>query len=300
MNRLQWLLALSVVPVIAMTGCVDHALGQGTPISPARPSPISGESREIVSRVMSAMDSVKSYRLDTDVVNEYEVLSTPDSYTTTYEWKGSRLIDLRGRQMTMTMHISGYDYVALEMHIERGWQYLNSFASGSYGTVNPWDKTKLTDKIWAAESQISFYAEFLRTATQASVSGNESVNGVDCLVLDVTPSIQAAIDWVISQEQPRGPQLDVMYGGGIPVVRTDAYQSGRVRLWIDKANFLPLRAQANAVFAGNVGGGPMTSTPYTPTTNPVNSSFSGEATFSDYNQPVSIQLPEQAIGAKER
>jgi hypothetical protein len=42
----------------------------------------------------------------------------------------------------------------------------------------------------------------------------------------------------------------------------------------------------------------ITSTPYTPTTNTVDSSFQGQLSFSNYNQAVSIQVPEEALGAK--
>jgi hypothetical protein len=88
-----------------------------------------------------------------------------------------------------------------------------------------------------------------------------------------------------------------MFGGAIPVVRADAYQGGSVKLWVEKDSYLPLKAEINAVFDGFVGGGshPITVNPYIPTTGHVNSSFDGQMTFSGYNQPVSIQLPQEAL-----
>lgn len=138
-----------------------------------------------------------------------------------------------------------------------------------------------------------------KTTDQLDLVPNEKVNDIDCFVLNVTPGVQAVIDWVISQAQPYGPQFDVMYGGGTPVVRPDAYQSGSVKLWIGQTSYLPVKVEFNADFQSNVGGGPIsiTATPYIPTANPVDASFRGELDFSNYNQPVSVQLPPEALTA---
>jgi hypothetical protein len=188
------------------------------------------------------------------------------------------------------------------MYFQGGYEYDKSHSLHVYGPGgNPWEKSRLTDDTWTVESQISYYIELLKTASQANLLGSENIDGVDCYILTLTPSTNAIVDWVISQGQPAGPAIGVMFGGGISVERADAYQGGSVKLWIDKDSYLPLKAEINAVFDGFVGGGahPATGEPYVPTTGHVNSSFDAQVTFSDYNQPVSIQLPQDALNAQE-
>ena len=155
--------------------------------------------------------------------------------------------------------------------------------------------------MWLVESQISYYIELLKTGTRVGTLGSANVTGIDCYVLTLTPSTDAMVDWVLSQGQPVGPALGVMYGGGISVHRADAYQGGSVRLWVEKDSYSPVKAEIKAVFDGFVGGGahPVSSEPYTPTTGHVNSSFDAKATFSGHNQPVSIQLPLEALHAQD-
>ncbi len=141
------------------------------------------------------------------------------------------------------------------------------------------------------------YVELLTSATEAQTLGTEDVSGTRCLVLSVTPSAQAMTDWAFSQEQPFGPQLYT--SGGTTMVRPDAYEGGSLRLWIDQKSLLPVKIKVEAAFQGYLGERLIPATPYTPTTNLVRSTFSGEATFSGYDGPVSFVLPAEAAGARE-
>ena len=261
------------------------------------------KAQTIVDKTLSALTQVKSYQLDTDITNTYKVIDGSTIDTT--EWKGTKLVNVSKQEMEMNMTIpeiySGTNFDAsLEMYFKDGVEYLKTVATG-LSQPNPWTKTQLNNTLWNRETQIPYLTELLKTATQSSSLENEKVNGVDCYVMTITPSVQTIIDFVVSQEQPFGPQLDVMWGGGIPVIRPDAYQSGSIKLWIVMDTYLPLKVEINADFQGNVGGGsiPTSSTPYTPTTNPVDSSFQGQLDFSNYNQPVSIQVPQEALNAEE-
>ncbi len=271
------------------------------------------ETQQVVARCISAMKQVDSYKLDTDVVNVYKVIDGANNGTDTTEWSGTQIVSIAGKKMGLNMTIDeggayspvGGDNWSTEMYVIDGWEYYKATSPHvvnlSPSPPNPWEKNKLTNELWAKETQITFYTELLKTATESDLLGNATVNGVDCYILDIVPSTQAIIDWVVSQDQPFGPQIDIMFGGAGPVVRAEAYQGGSVKLWISQESYLPLKVEVNADFQGNVGGGMILpgTTPYIPTTNPVNSSFDGQMTFSEYNQPVSIQLPQEAIGAQE-
>jgi hypothetical protein len=266
-------------------------------------SSITGTAQTIVAKTLLAMNKVKSFALDTDITNTYKTIE--GSRTNTTEWKGTKLVDVSKKEMAISMVIpqtySGANMDAsLEMYFKGGGEYLKGLVTS--GGPNPWIKIRLNAALWKRETQISYISELLKTALQVSTRDNESIKGVDCYVLTVTPSVQSAVDFTVSQEQPFGTQIDTMWGGVIPVVRPDAYQSGSIKLWIGRNSNLPVNVEVNIDFQGNVGGGdiPLGSTPYTPTTNPIDSSFQGQLTFSNYNQPVSIPVPQEALNAKEK
>jgi hypothetical protein len=187
------------------------------------------------------------------------------------------------------------DLLSLTMYLKDGEDYQADTAPG-LSQPNPWSKISLTPSLWNYETQISYLTELLKTATQFNSSENETVNNIDCYVLTIAPSAQAAVDFVISQEQPFGPQIDHNYGGVISVVRPDAYKSGSIQLWIDPDSYLPIKVEISIDFQGATGASAGTVFS-TPVINQENSSFQGELNFSNYNQPVSIQVPEDALNA---
>ena len=313
---IERLLALAVLMFFALASvlCIESVVPANSPASttslksPSTPSSPSEEAQDMVAKSVSSLAHVNSYKLDTDVLNTYKVLDGPNQITTVFEWNGTKLIDVFRREMKMDMTIDVVNYYgsndthSIEMYFTGGYEYLKSTSLHVYGGLeNPWEKDRLTDEMWTVESQVSYYIELLETGSHANMLGSEDLGGIECYVLTLTPSADAMVDWVISQGQPAGPSLGVMAGGAISVHRADAYQGGSVRVWVEKDNHLPLKAEVSAVFDGFVGGGahPVSSEPYIPTTGHVNSSFDAQVTFSGYNQPVSIQLPQEALDAQE-
>lgn len=106
----------------------------------------------------------------------------------------------------------------------------------------------------------------------------------------ITPTAQAFVDFVLSVEQPGGPSFD---GGGVgdTLVRTDAFSSGSVKLWIDKNSYLPIKVEVNIKFHGSL-------TDSFGSSNIYNKSFEGDLNYSRYNQPVFIRIPQDAFNAQ--
>jgi hypothetical protein len=256
----------------------------------------------VITKTLSALSGVKSFNFATDVIDTNNYNST----TGTIEWKGSKITDISNRKMSMGMTITDTEpennpeIFSLEMYLINGEDYQKDSAVGLY-QPNPWTKTTMTGTLWNRETQIPFLTELLKTAVQVDSSGNEIVDGVDCYVLTITPSAQGAVDFAVSQEQPFGPQIDINWGGETPVVRPDAFASGSIQIWIARDNYLPVKVEINLDFQGDVGqigGISISPSSSTPAANPVDSRFQGELDFSNYNQPVSIQVPQDALNAQ--
>jgi hypothetical protein len=104
------------------------------------------------------------------------------------------------------------------------------------------------------------------------------------------------IDFVISQEQPFGEQLDSAFGGVIPVTRLDAYQSGSVKMWISRDSYLPVKVEFDAHFRGSEGS---KSNPLITGLDLVDLNVHGRLIFSNYNKSFSITVPQEAINTPQ-
>lgn len=254
--------------------------------------------RATLDKIISAMNQATSYKLESDVTNDYELVTDSHPGTDVTEWKGTRLFDVPSQEMGMQMTVTNGTIVyAFGEYIKDGYTYLQNVYKGN---GSPWGKSKLNEIRWKYETQLPDLSEILVTAAGFSQWGDENINGTDCYVIDVTPTAGAMIDWIYSQEQSYGPSFKVMFGGGIPVVRQDAYNGGSVKIWVGTGSYLPLQVVFDTDFKGYVGGGPQPPGTYPPkpTTNLIDCSFHGELDFSGYNEPVNITLPPEALTAK--
>ena len=240
----------------------------------------------VITKTLSALSLVKSYQLDTDFNDKFASI----------EFKGTKVIDLYNKEMGMNISITMGTFLTNdERYLIGGIDYSESVSEENSPKTIGWTKRKLDDTIWNQQTQLPMLLELLNSATRISSQETVQLNNIDCYVLTFTPSAQASVDFVLSQEQPGGPSYDTG-GVGQTLVKPDTYNSGSVELWINKDNYLPLKVAVNLDFRGTLpnsfGGAP------TDTSNIFDWKFQGELDFSNYNQPVTIQLPPDALNAQ--
>ena len=192
--------------------------------------------------------------------------------------------------MTITMGLSFPLHVTDEMYFMDGVDYLKTISEGALPQTAGWNRKKLVDDVWNRETQLQVLPELLKSASQYGSLETKQFNNIDCYVLMITPTAQAFVDFVLSVEQPGGPSFD---GGGVgdTLVRTDAFSSGSVKLWIDKNSYLPIKVEVSIKFHGSL-------TDSFGSSNIYNKSFEGDLNYSRYNQPVFIQIPQDAFNAQ--
>jgi hypothetical protein len=148
--------------------------------------------------------------------------------------------------------------------------------------------------MWIAQNQMGPVVGLLQNARQAILLGSEALNNVDCYVLNITTSPEAIADWVISQEQAPGPSLTLSSGPSLvgKDMLTKTFKGGIFQFWIDSASYLILKAGFTPYFEA---------TPTDLGTNlEMTLGFNAQMAFSNYNQPVSIQVPDAALNIQKR
>jgi hypothetical protein len=263
---------LLVVVLTGLTGCIFS-----TPKTPA----------SVISKTLNALSQVKSYQLDTDFNDKFASI----------EFKSTKVIDLSNKEMGMNISITMGTFLTNdERYFIGGIDYSESVSEENSPKTIGWTKRKLDDTIWNQQTQLPMLLELLNSATRISSQETVQLNNIDCYVLTFTPSAQASVDFVLSQEQPGGPSYDAG-GVGHTLVKPDTYNSGSVELWVNQTNYLPLKVAVNIDFRGILPNGFGAAS--TDTSNILDWEFQGELDFSNYNQPVTIQLPPDALNAQD-
>ena len=260
-----------IMVLVGLTDCVFS-----TPKTPA----------SIITKTLSALSLVKSYQLDTDFNDKFASI----------EFKGTRVIDITHKEMGMNVSITMGPFLTTdERYFMGGIDYSESVSKENSPQTIGWTKSKLDDTSWNQQIQLPMLLELLNSASRISSQQAVQLNNIDCYILIFAPSAKASVDFVLSQEQPGGPSYDAG-GVGQTLVRPDTYNSGSVELWVNQTSYLPLKAAVNIDFRGILPNGFGAAS--TDTSNILDWEFQGELDFSNYNQPVTIQLPPDALNAQ--
>jgi hypothetical protein len=208
------------------------------------------------------------------------------TYSSRWQWKSQRQFDLVKSKMQISMDSGdGVTPDVWDSYVIGGWEYFHGISPPVLPVGSEaWFKTKLLENssLFSNEAQISPLIELLKTATKISLVGLENVDGDDCYILQVTPSRESIADWVISQQQPEGLDLSVLSVN--PPKYAKGYQESWIRVWIAKDSHLVKQTEFNVLFV----------------IKQANIDFQGQMNFSDFNEPVSIEVPPEGLNAPYR
>lgn len=260
---------------------------------------------EIISKSIAALNEIGSYKLDENMTEAYSVFNKTNPTSTATHWKISKSVNIATKELQMATSVDedGLNVSSFEVYISDGLMHINQIIPHTYGPGSPYTKITLTDQTWESESQIFPPTELLETSSKANLTGNETVNGIDCYILNITPTFESMINWIISQQQPDGPSI-FWWRTGFERSReiyTQAYENSSVKLWIAKDSYLVIKSDVSALFevtpsilmpgdisiaygeAGDHGYG----------FDKITTDFTWQIYYSDYNQPISIKVPSQ-------
>jgi hypothetical protein len=301
MRVLTFVIAIVIVATSILTGCT-------------RRSPVL-TTTEIVSRVISVMNQVKTYRLDSDVTDNYTIVGTNSNFSDIYLRQDHPLINLADNTTWFSYNISdgiGTPYIGQYYLIGRlryGTQSSPIWYNRN-GHTEGWGKTELTDQqnwIFPDITQLAPQIKILKPTSEVELLGKEKVDSHECYVLAIMPTANGATNWVLSQNKgTSGPSLYWWKTG--PERSTEiyvkAYVDGSSKFWIDCDNFRIRQVNINLHFVVKPGNvkysetgleiGDNTSELDLPFDEIIRD-FHGQLHFSDYGQRLSITPPPEAL-----
>ena len=275
-------LSLLLVVVLSFTACGEAGL----------PS-----AQEIIDGVIESFDNIRTYQFDMDVTMDVAGESEGGAVGSTMTMANSGTLDLENVQMRVDITVNSSTVapeeddqeMRVELYIIDGMMYTMPEALEEEPM---WMKQEVPPEAWEnlkAIVGLETYKELIETV-QVEVIGSEKVKGVDCYLLQLTPKMAQL--WQIAM-QPIGG--GVFEGGILPSVPEEflqeVFRSFSVRQWIAKDTYFLMKVKIDIVIE---------STPELMDylEDEAEGEMMIELTISllayNYNQPVSIVLPQEA------
>ena len=271
-------MSLVVVMILSLVACVKEEEELAS-------------AQEIIDGVIESLDDIRTCQFDIDMTLDMAGEAEGEPFDGTMVTDSSGALDLENRQMRMDMTMSlamvGEDEMEMgtEMYLIGDMVYMLM----KIPEMEPmWMKSEVPEGYWEEMNQVESQVELLEVA-QVEVIGSETVGGIDCYVLQLTPDLEQLWQIVAQQAQVTG-EASALTEESLQ----EMFQSFSVKQWIAKGTYFLTKAEIDIAmeFTPEDMGFPEEEGVMTMD---ITMSFLGY----DYNQPVSIVLPPEAEEAVE-
>jgi hypothetical protein len=244
----------------------------------------------IIENVTTArFDSLKM-DLDMDMTVTVEGGSDPGEMTMT--GSGVGIMDMANRGLQMTMDISmdipelGEQTMVSKTYLVGDWMYAG-VEIPDFG--EQWFKMEVTPGMWEQQNQLEQQIEFLKSAVKIKSLDDQTVDGNNCYVFEVMPSVEALGELLSQQSSAMGgmdfSQLNL----------ADLFEEMRVKEWIAKDGYQVLKTEVYVRMQMHPEDVGATEADFDKMVMDMNMT----TRLYDYNQPVEIILPPEALEAEE-
>jgi hypothetical protein len=282
MIRKILLLSLALVLPFALLGCAEE-----------EETLTSEQIDQIVIGAANAVAEAQTYKFDMDMFMTMAVVGGTDPGTMTVGANATGVIDSVNQEMEtimdMVMSVAEEDeqQMGMEMYVVDEWLYMK-MSIPEIG--EEWVKMELTPAMWQTQQQIEQTMDLLQTATEVKFLGSEAVDGVQCYVFDIIPDMEELAEYLGQQQSMLGVGLDIE-----SLAELFANMSVSIREWVAQDSLFLTKSTAEfliEVTPADVGAAPEDFDKMTMDLSTVMMVYG-------YNQPVSIELPAEALEALE-
>jgi len=271
---------LALLPAI-LTGCAGGEMSEA-------------DIEKIVEEIVATNYEVETCTFDLFMDAEIDVEGDED-VSAILVGTGTGVTDSANRQMHMLMNMTisaaGEDPFDMptEYFLVDGWMYIKMSLPEQEAQ---WLKMQMPDDMWEEQNQAQQQIEMLRTAEAVNFLGFEEVNGVECYVVEIVPDL-ATLQRMMSQMQGQMSQL-----GDLDLSAMDLGQMLKqvsVTQYVAMDSYLFMRTDQQMVMEITPEAMGLPEEAFDQITEDITTVL----VFRDYNEPVTIQLPQGALAATQ-
>ncbi|HEY87022.1 MAG TPA: outer membrane lipoprotein-sorting protein [Dehalococcoidia bacterium] len=276
---------LVLIMVLSFTACTN---GTGE----AEERAASPSAQEIVSYAVDSLDDIKTSQFEMNMTMAMAGEAEGETFEATMVMDFNGTLDLENGRMGMdiTMNVATPGEDKIEMAVAT--YLLDDFVymMMDLPEVGPmWMKLEMPEVAWEEMNQVESQIGLLE-ASQVKIIGSETIDGIDCYVLQLTPDMEQLWQVVMQQAEVAGEEIVDIPGEFLEEV----FRSSSVKQWIAKDTYFLTKAQIDMVaeLTPEALGSPQEE-------GLVTMEIALDLLFYNYNQSVSIVLPPEAVEAIE-
>jgi hypothetical protein len=251
---------------------------------------------EIVAAILDSEQNIETYRIDMDMEANITVEAegeTIEMYASA-DYDGS--IDVQNTEMEIVMDINlmipdlGEIEMAESIYVVDDTMYIGLDMPALMGG-STWMKTQMPEYVFDEMDQVESLIALIKTA-QITVLDSETINGVDCYVVEVIPDADQLWEYLSEQLQTFGDEMEMPDTMG-ELIR-NMCDDLSVTYYIAKDTYFLMKSVIDMTFtltAEDLG--------FTDEEGSMTMDITAETVAYDYNQPISIELPPEAENATE-
>jgi hypothetical protein len=283
-NRI-FTIPLVLIMVLSFTACAN---GTGE----AEERAASPSAQEIVSYAVDSLDDIKTSQFEMNMTMAMAGEAEGETFEATMVMDFNGTLDLENGRMGMdiTMNVATPGEDKIEMAVAT--YLLDDFVymMMDLPEVGPmWMKLEMPEVAWEEMNQVESQIGLLE-ASQVKIIGSETIDGIDCYVLQLTPDMEQLWQVVMQQAEVAGEEIVDIQGEFLEEI----FRSSSVKQWIAKDTYFLTKAQIDMVaeLTPEALGSPQEE-------GLVTMEIALDLLFYNYNQSVSIVLPPEAVEAIE-
>ncbi|MBM4445204.1 MAG: hypothetical protein FJ020_07885 [Chloroflexi bacterium] len=239
---------------------------------------------QVLENMMAAQADVESFQLDATISVDVQ---SPEA-DATISADADCALDLKDKEMeavaSMAMNIPGMTMnVAMQAYAVDDYIYVMTSMFGQ----EQWTKQAIPAGTWQNIENSQYQIDSLLEVVEAEVVKEESLNGVDCYVLALTPDL-AELQQALLEQPGIGDQLAEM-----PDLES-MVQKMTFKIWVAKDTYFLMKAIVDMTVVMDAQAMGMPAGEGSATIE-----LSLQMAAHDYNEPVSVDLPAEAATATE-
>jgi len=285
------LLLAAILGVLSFAGCGGKPGGDGN----GGGDLTQAELEQVMADSMVAYQDATTYGFTYDLDMHMEAVGGSSPGSVDMIMRGDGHADIDASTMLMNMEVSlesdlegmeGSQVMSAEIYMLTDWMYMKIEVTG---LGEQWVKTPVTEDVKDAYNLNIVDQQLTPLESMAEIKfvKYQSVDGSECYVLEVIPDINAMKDYLDSQELTAGQDWDMLI--------EDMFNELSYTVWIDtETNAMKKMSMVidMDLTPGQVGADESDFDTMT-------MHMELQMTLGDYNEPVNIDLPDEALDAEE-
>jgi hypothetical protein len=295
------LLLTIILALSSIYGCTGGVIQSGTSAAPGATGETSlsqQQLEQIIADSLTTFKSLNTYKFNMNMDMSMTASGGKEPGEMTIKTKADGAMDTSSQQMHMNMSMSmeggpevqvGPQEMAYELYVLSDYIYMNFNVAGM---GNQWLKMPVTDEV-SAKFGLNLASQQmgpLESPVKIECLRSESVDGIDCYVISVTPNLEKMGQWLMENQRTTE---GIDWGNMVKI--SDMFKKMEYVCYVAKDSNYLLKMVSNMVFEFNseqagLGAGEF---------DKMTMEISADMKLYDHNQPLSITLPDEAANAME-